>query len=78
MGVQGEQEDSSGSERTYKDAGRLVHESTSKTGGNNEFGIVIAERFMVTAKSRALDLAALKQAVAAVDLAGLEALTGGV
>jgi hypothetical protein len=77
MGVRGEQEDSSGSERTYQDGGRLVHERVSKTGGNNEFGIVIAERFMVNARSSALDVNALKAAVATLDLAGLEAIKSG-
>ncbi len=77
MGVRGEQEDSSGSERTYQDGGRLVHERASKTGGTNEYGIVIAERFMVSAKSSALDVNALKAAVASLDLAGLEAIKSG-
>jgi hypothetical protein len=77
MGIRGEQEDSSGSERTYEDGGRLVHERTSKTGGNNEFGVVIAERFMVGAKSRALDVDALKAAVSTLNLAGLEKIKGG-
>jgi hypothetical protein len=74
MGVSGEQEDSSGSERTYKDGGRLVHERASKVGGQNEFSIVIADRFMVSAKSTELDLDALKAAVSALNLAGLEAI----
>jgi hypothetical protein len=71
-GIRGEQEDSSGAERTYEDGGRLVHERTSKVGGNNEFGVVIAKRFMVSAKSRALDVSALKTAVSTLDLARLE------
>ena len=76
-GIRGEQEDSSGSERTYEDGGRLVHERTSKVGGNNEFGVVIAERFMLSAKSRALDISALRTAVSTLDLARLEQVKTG-
>jgi hypothetical protein len=74
VGAQGEREDSSGSERTFRQDGRLTHERISKTGGENEFGLVLGERFMIMAKSRALDLAALKAAVATLDLSRLEAM----
>jgi hypothetical protein len=70
----GEREDASGSERTYRQAGRLTLERVSKTGGTNEFGVLVGDRFMVTARSHSLDLAALKAAVATLDLARLEVL----
>jgi hypothetical protein len=75
IGVEGEKQDSSGSERTQKVGNRLVHERISKTGGDNEFGIVLGDRFLVSAKGR-LDLAALKAAVSQLDLAKLEAMKG--
>jgi hypothetical protein len=75
VGVQGEQDNDDRYERTVKADGRLVHEVRSKhEGGENEFAIVIGDRFVVTAKSNDLDLAGLKNAVGSLDLAKLEAM----
>jgi Yip1 domain len=74
MGVQGEKEDQYGSEKTAKVGGRLVHEKVSKSGGNNEFSMVIGDRFMVSAKGRGVDLATLKGAVTSIDLGKLEGM----
>jgi hypothetical protein len=75
MGVQGEKEDDNGVERTQNVGGRLVHEKSSKReGGGNEFTIVLGGRFIVSAKGRGVDLAALKTAVSGLDLAKLEAM----
>ena len=52
-GVEGEKEDDNGSEKTAKVGGRLVHERISKTGGTNEFGIVLGDRFVVSARATA-------------------------
>ena len=71
--VQGEKEDQYGSEKTQKINGRLVHEKSNKSGGG-EYSVVIAERFMVEAKSSSVDLSTLKTAVASIDLAKLEAM----
>ena len=73
-GIEGENEDDSGSERTHKENGRLIHEKRSKTGGTNEFAVVIADRFVVSAKGRGVDLDALKAAVSSLDLAKLEGM----
>jgi Yip1 domain len=73
MGVQGEKEDQYGSEKTAKVGGRLVHEKVSKSG-NNEFSMVIGDRFMVSAKGRGVDLATLKGAVTSIDLGKLEGM----
>ena len=73
-GVEGEREDDSGSERTHKENGRLTHEKTTKSGGINEFAVVIADRFVVSAKGRGVDLNALKAAVSGLDLAKLEGM----
>jgi hypothetical protein len=72
---EGEREDDTTSERTRKVNGRLTHEKVSKTGGANEFGLVIADRFMVSATGQGVDLDGLKAAVASLDLSGLENLT---
>lgn len=73
-GVQGEKEDDKRIERTRKEGGRLVHEKISKTGGSNEFGVVLGERFIVTAKGRGIDINELKSAVSSLDLGKLEAM----
>ena len=73
--VSGEQEDENMREKTGKVNGRLVHEKQYKRGGGqNEFSIVLGERFVVSAKSSAVDSTALKGAVMGLDLAKLEAM----
>ena len=73
-GIQEEKEDDYGSERTQKVGGRLVHEKSSKRGGTNEFGIVLGERFVVSASSTGVGLNELKAAVTALDLGKLESM----
>jgi len=73
-GVEGDSDDENGSEKTYKKDGRLVHEKLSKSGGTNEFAIVIADRFVVGAKGNGVTLDALKSAVSGIDLAKLEGM----
>jgi hypothetical protein len=75
-GVEGEKEDDSGSEKTQKIGGRLVHERSSKTGGTNEFGIVLGDRFVVSAKGNGVGVNELKAAISGIDLARLEAMKG--
>jgi hypothetical protein len=74
VGVQGEHEDSSGSERTRKVNGRLEHEKISNNGGSNEYALVLGDRFIVSASGRGIDTVALKSAVASLDLAKLESM----
>ncbi|HYT65792.1 MAG TPA: Yip1 family protein [Vicinamibacterales bacterium] len=73
-GVEGVSEDDRGSERTQKVNGRLVHEKTSKTGGSNEYAVVVADRFVVSAKGKGVDVGTLKAAVSAIDLGKLESM----
>jgi hypothetical protein len=73
-GVQGEKDDDSTTERTEKVNGRLVHEKLSKVGGSNEFGIVLGDRFIVSATGYGIDLKTLESAVNGLDLAKLEAM----
>jgi hypothetical protein len=74
VNVQGESEDDSSAERTTKVDGRLVHEKMSKRGGENEFSIVLGDRFIVTATSRGVPFPELKSAVSGLNLAQLEAM----
>lgn len=72
--AQGVSEDDNGSERTQKVDGRLTHEKVSKSGGTNEYAIVIADRFVVSAKGTGVDINTLKSAVSSIDLAKLESM----
>jgi hypothetical protein len=76
VGMQGEKEDENGSERTTKQNGRLIHEKISKTGGTNEFGVVLGDRFVVSATGRGVPISELKSAVSRIDLAKLESMKG--
>jgi hypothetical protein len=73
-GVQGEREDDNSSERTQKVNGRLVHEKVSKRGGTNEFAVVLADRFVVSASGNGVDVGTLKAAVSGLDLGKLESM----
>jgi Yip1 domain len=72
--LQEERQDDNGEERTRKVDGRLVHEKVSKTGGTNEFSIVLGDRFVVAAHGTGVPLAELKNAVGQLDLRRLESL----
>lgn len=74
MGVQGEHEDSRRREVTREENGRLVHEETSKQGGDNQYSVVLGQRFVVSARGRGVDLDALKSGVNGLDLSRLAAL----
>jgi len=73
MGVTEEKDNEFSSERTRKVGGRFVHEKVSKRGGDNEFGIVLGERFIVTATGT-VPIDQLRSAVDSLDLARLEGL----
>lgn len=72
-GVQGSRENQYGSERTEKVNGRIVHEKRSKDG-EDEFGVVLGDRFVVSAKSSEMDVDQLKAAVNALDLRRIEGM----
>jgi hypothetical protein len=73
-GVQNEREDATGYDKTYKQAGRLVHEKWDRQSNSGEYGIVLGNRFQVKVSGEADSIDQLKAAVAGVNLAGLEAL----
>jgi MFS family permease len=74
MGVQGERENDKRREVTRKEGNRMVHEEVSKTGGNNKYAVVLANRFVVSADGKGVDIDTLKSAVGSLDLARLEAM----
>ena len=73
VGVEGEKDNDQVSERTQRVGGRLVHQRVSKTGGSNEFTIVLGERFIVKAEGNA-DINTLRNAVSSLDLPKLESM----
>jgi hypothetical protein len=72
--VQSEKEDGNRIERTRKEGDRFIHERISKTGGENEFSVVVGNRFMVDARGRGVSIDELKGAVASLDLKKLESM----
>jgi hypothetical protein len=74
-GVEGEKDDDSATEKTEKVGGRLVHERASKRGGRNEFGLVLGDRFVVSAKGDGISVSDLKAAISSLDLAKLESMS---
>jgi hypothetical protein len=46
----------------------------SKTGGTNEFDIVLGDRFIVSAKGDGVDINTLQTAVTSLNLAKLESM----
>jgi len=72
--VETEKEDDHGFERTRNVNGRLVHEKSSKRDGSNELTVVVAKRFVVSAKGKGVALEALRVAVNGLDLAKLEGM----
>jgi len=74
MNVQSERESDDGYERTRKEDGRMIHEKSSKSGGN-EFSVVVADRFLVNTRGRGVDVNTLRSGVAALNLGALEAMT---
>jgi hypothetical protein len=73
-GLQGEKDDDNGTERTAKVDGRIVHEKVSKTGGSNEFSVVLGDRFVVNASGHGVGISELKSALAQLDLGKLESM----
>jgi hypothetical protein len=74
VGASSERENDQRKESMRREGKRLVHEEISKTGGKNKYSVVLAERFMVAAEGRGIDIDTLKSAVSSIDLTRLEAL----
>jgi Yip1-like protein len=71
--LQSTKEDEYGSERTSKINGRMVHEKSSKNG-EDEYDIVIGDRFVVSANSRDVKIDQLRAIVSSLDLKKLESM----
>lgn len=63
-----------GYEKTYRADGRLIHEEWDGQSHHGEYGIVLGDRFTVKVSGNADSIDRIKQAVASIDLAGLERL----
>ena len=70
---QEESQSDDGYERTRQVDGRLTHEKSSRSG-DDEFAVVVADRFLVAARGRGIDVDALRTAVSGLDLDGLESM----
>jgi hypothetical protein len=75
-GIEGENETSTGYEKTYHDDGRLVHEQWDRSSSRGEYGVVLGERFTVKIEGQADSIDDLKAALADLDLDALEAMKG--
>lgn len=76
INVEGEKEDENGYEKTYQADGRMLHEKSTRQG-DSEFSLVVAERFLVSAKATGIAIKVLQEAVMALPLQQLEALAAG-
>lgn len=74
--IESEKQTESGYEKTVKQDGRIVHEEWDGSRKSGEYSVVLAERFVAKVRGDAADIGELKQALAGIDLAGLEALKG--
>jgi Yip1 domain len=71
--VQSEKEDANHKESTRKEGDRLIHERLDKNSNYGEFTIVLAQRYVVSAKGN-VGLDGLKSGVSSLDLGKLESL----
>ena len=74
LGAQSEKETESRIERTRREGNRVIHEEISKRGGPNAFTLVLADRFVISAKGKGVGIDDLKATVALMDLAKIEAI----
>jgi hypothetical protein len=71
-GVEGERQSGDSYEKTYREDGRLIHETWD--GSHGEYTVVLADRFTVEVNGEASSIDDLKAALGDVDLDALEAL----
>ena len=74
MGVTSESETAERTERMRREGSRMVREEISKREGTSTYTVILADRFVVSAEGRGVDIGALKSAVGGLDLARLEAI----
>ncbi|HEY2395889.1 MAG TPA: Yip1 family protein [Rudaea sp.] len=75
-GMEQDKQTDHGYEKTYHQDGRMVHEEWDN-GGSGEFTVVLGDRFVVQVHGSGVpNIEAVKAAVGALNLSGLEALKG--
>ena len=74
MNVQGEKESDGRIERTRREGNRMIREEISKRDGDNEYTVVLGDRFVVSARGQGVSIDALRSAVGSLDLAKLESM----
>jgi len=72
--IEQDRETDSGYEKMGKVDGRPAHEKLNKTSMDGEYTVIVANRFIVSAIGRKVEMDTLKQAVAGVGLEKLDAL----
>jgi hypothetical protein len=73
-GIEGENETSSGYDKTYREDGRLIHEQWDRGSSRGQYGLVLGERFTIKIEGEADSIDDLKAAIADLDLEALEAM----
>ena len=74
MGAGQSKESDAGYEKMHKVDGRLVIEKLDRRSGAAEYGVVLAERFVINTSSSDVDPQALRAMIAKLDLSKLEAM----
>jgi hypothetical protein len=74
LNVQSSKQTATGYEKTGSVDGRMTTEEWDSTSKSGKFSIVVADRFMISAEGRGVDMNLLKAAVASVGVPRLEAL----
>lgn len=72
--AQTERESDLGYERVYEQDGMRVHEQWDAERQTGEYGLIVADRFLIKLEGRGMEMDALKAAAATLDLPGLAAL----
>ena len=75
-GIEGENQTSTGYDKTYHEDGRLVHEQWDRSSSRGEYAVVLGERFTVKIEGQADSIDDLKAALSDIDLGALEAMKG--
>jgi len=74
MGAGQTKESDAGYEKMHKVDGRLVIEKLDRKSGDAEYGVVLADRFVVNTSASGVDPQALRAMIAKLDLGKLEAM----
>jgi Yip1-like protein len=75
-GIEGENETSTGFDKTYRENGRLVHEQWDRSSSRGEYVVVLGDRFTVKIEGQADSIDDLKAALTDLDLDALEGMKG--